>query len=191
MSAIAKEGVDPTHGTDSDGGSLGGEGEVAGDYFGRAPRVGVDGALGLNDTDVEESGTESGRDSPVHSFKASGRRRGLNFTPVSPDRPEPLPATSPAHTPDIAAAADVEGDPSLPHHTDSYSASVRSLSSDSPTSSSNGAQPRSGKSDGDSSNMSSSWIGVEADADGSTVPPVTVDPIQAAAAAGLEPTSNE
>ncbi len=189
LSAIAKEGVDATHAsTDSDGGSLGGDGEVAGDYFGRAPRVGVEGALGLNDTDVDESGTESGRDSPVHSFKASGRRRGLNFTPVSPDRPEPLPATS-AHTPDVAAAADVQGDPSLPHHTDSYSASVRSLSSDSPTSSSNGAQPHSG--DASSSNMSSSWIGVEADADASTVSPVTVDPIQAAAAAGLEPTSHE
>ncbi len=29
------------------------------DYFGRASRVGVDGALGLADTDVDESGTES------------------------------------------------------------------------------------------------------------------------------------
>ncbi|SPO28184.1 uncharacterized protein UTRI_04600_B [Ustilago trichophora] len=168
------------------------------DYFGRAPRVGVDGALGLADTDVDESGTESGRDSPVQRFsqlKGHSRRRGLsgglNFTPVSPDKPAPplnntVPETAPTQD------------------TDSYSASVASLS-DSPTSSSNGDRflapatssstnsnkPKSAGSitdDAASSNMSSSWIGVEADQD-SIAPSVAVDSAEAAAAAGLEPSS--
>lgn len=160
------------------------------DYFGRAPRVGVDGALGLADTDVDESGTESGRESPVQRFsqlKGHTRRRGLsgglNFTPVSPDKPAP-------------PLNNTVTDTAITQDTDSYSASVVSLS-DSPTSSSNEIQflasttqssntynnkPKSAA----SSNLSSSWIGVEADQD-SIVPPVAVDSEVAAAAAGLEP----
>lgn len=56
------------------------------------PDVGVEGALGLLDTDVEDSGTESGRTSPINTFgrDSSGRpkiRKGLGgsffgFTPM-------------------------------------------------------------------------------------------------------------
>ncbi|CBQ68332.1 conserved hypothetical protein [Sporisorium reilianum SRZ2] len=151
--------------------------DAQGDYFGRAPRVGVDGALGLADTDVDESGTESGLDSPVQRFsqlkgsRSKGLSGGLNFTPVSPDRPHP---------------------PAMPSADDaSYSASVVSLSSDSPTSSTNGDPPpaQNAAANSSSSNMSSSWIGIEADVgqDGVAAPPLAVDPAQAAAAAGLEP----
>ncbi|EST07970.1 hypothetical protein PSEUBRA_002354 [Kalmanozyma brasiliensis GHG001] len=187
LSAIAKEGGDATN-ADSDA-----EGQD-GDYFGRAPRVGVDGPLGLADTDVD-SGTESGRDSPVVR-RRRGLSGGLNFTPVSPNPEKPVPletaTTDPTHT---ATAADTDPDAPLPHQAESEHASVRSLSSDSP-SSSNGerAHQREGKrsEDGSGSNMSSSWIGVEPDSvEGSIAPPVTVDPVQAAAAAGLEPTQQD
>ncbi|SPO28722.1 uncharacterized protein UTRI_04600 [Ustilago trichophora] len=169
------------------------------DYFGRAPRVGVDGALGLADTDVDESGTESGRESPVQRFsqhKGPSRRRGLsgglNFTPVSPDKPAP-------------PLNNTVTDTALTQDTDSYSPSVVSLG-DSSTSSSNEIQSLASTTkssntynnksksaanmidDAASSNMSSSWIGVEADQD-SIVPPVAVDSAVAAAAAGLEPNS--
>ncbi|CDW96575.1 hypothetical protein [Sporisorium scitamineum] len=182
---------------DSENGSLGdGDADARGDYFGRAPRVGVDGALGLADTDVEESGTESGLDSPVQRFsQLKGLRRrglsgGLNFTPVSPDKPYP-PASPAALNEQAASTAGIDNA--------SYSGSVVSLSSDSPTCSTNGDQflavgsRQANRNDGDgsSSNMSSSWIGVEAEAAQDVVPapPLTVDPVQAAAAAaaGLEP----
>lgn len=182
--------------TDSDGGDAR-EDEERADYFGRAPGVGVDGALGLADTDGE-SGTESGRDSPL--LARSNRRRGLsgglNFTPVSPGKAGPSGVQNDEH---LASVAGTDGAAMLTHHSDEYSASVVSLSSDSPTSSSNGgerflAQPGSkqgSKSDAESSNMSSSWIGVEAEATQDDVhPPITVDAGQAAAAAGLESASN-
>lgn len=147
--------------------SDGGESDTR-DYFGRAPRVGVDGALGLADTDVE-SGTESGRDSPVQRFgqlKGSSRRRGLsgglNFTPVSQDPPQ-FNAAEPV-TPTRTSNAE-------------YSASVVSLGeSESPISSSNGDKAQVG------SDVSSSWVGVEAEAEAAA----EVDEESAARAAGLE-----
>lgn len=156
------------------------------DYFGRAPRVGVDGALGMADTDAE-SGTESGRDSPVRT-RRRGLSGGLNFTPVSPGK------TSTAEKDEhLASAAGTDRDAILTGGgADSYSASVVSLSSDSPTSSSISAKREGSKqesrSDAESSNMSSSWIGVQADAqqDVAIHPPITIDAEQAAAAAGLE-----
>lgn len=181
---------------DSDGGgSLGNESDAPRDYFGRAPRVGVDGALGLADTDVDESGTESGRESPVQQRFGSNRRRGLsgglNFTPVSPDRRTPTSPTS--QMPDGESVEPKQS-------TDSYSASVVSLSSDSPSSSSqNGDRLAPGKhsksvssnDDAASSNMSSSWIGVDAaDPDTGIAPAAPVDPAVAAAAAGLEAESS-
>ncbi|KAJ1033863.1 hypothetical protein NDA16_000071 [Ustilago loliicola] len=180
---------------DSDGGgSLGNESDAQRDYFGRAPRVGVDGAMGLADTDVDESGTESGRESPVQQRFGSNRRRGLsgglNFTPVTPDRRTPTSPTS--QVPDSDA---VEPKQDI----NSYSASVVSLSSDSPSSSQNGDRLAPGKhsksvssnDDAASSNMSSSWIGVDAaDPDTGIAPAATVDPAVAAAAAGLEAESS-
>ncbi|KAJ9473887.1 hypothetical protein PHBOTO_003980 [Pseudozyma hubeiensis] len=160
------------------------------DYFGRAPRVGVDGALGMADTDAE-SGTESGRDSPVKT-RRRGLSGGLNFTPVSPGKIST--AEKDEH---LASAAGPDRDAILTGGgADSYSASVVSLSSDSPTSSSISAKREGSKqesrSDAESSNMSSSWIGVEADAqqDVAIHPPITIDAEQAAAAAGLESSSN-
>ncbi|SNX85265.1 uncharacterized protein MEPE_03974 [Melanopsichium pennsylvanicum] len=199
---------------DTDGGSQSDADASSRDYFGRAPRVGVDGALGLTDTDLDESGNESGRDSPVHRFsqlKSAGaaggasRRRGLsgglNFTPVSPDK-----FTSAQHTAENASEDNKNSTPTLPQTRNvdiSYSASVVSLSSDSLTSSSNGGdrlqtepsgQINNGKHDDmSSSNLSSSWIGVDQEVTSAgndkvtTIsPPVTVDGMNAAAAAGLE-----
>ncbi|SPC62800.1 uncharacterized protein UHOD_05684 [Ustilago sp. UG-2017b] len=182
---------------DSDGGgSLETDGHVAQpDYFGRAPRVGVDGALGMTDTDIDESGTESGRESPVQQRLGNNPRRGLsgglNFTPVSADRATP---TSPkSQAPDKDAVEPKQ-------NTDSYNASVVSLSSDSPSScSQNGERLASGSNDGKhsksvssnedaaSSNMSSSWIGIEPmDPHTGIAPAAPVDAAVAAAAAGLE-----
>lgn len=144
---------------DSDAGSPGDTDVDTRDYFARA-KVGVDGPLGLADTDVE-SGTESGIDSPRQQFGGKRRRGlsgGLNFTPVSPSD----------QTPTGAQDADV----------------VSLASSDSPTSSQNGDRLGAGKG---SSNMSSSWIGVEQDELSTVTPPV--DPKEAAAAAELEPRS--
>ena len=197
LSTLTKDGEPSLTSPDTDAGSQS-DADAPRDYFGRAPRVGVDGALGLADTDVEESGTESGRDSPIQRFSqlkgaspANSRRRGLsgglNFTPVRPDKPAPALSNA---LPDTAAGAAPD--------TDSYSASVVSLS-DSPSSTSNGdrylapgsTRPRGAGSTDDaaSSHMSSSWIGIEADED-SIAPPVAVDPVVAAAAAGLEPTAS-
>ncbi|GAC74230.1 hypothetical protein PANT_10c00065 [Moesziomyces antarcticus T-34] len=173
---------------DSEGGSLGDD--EPRDYFGRAPRVGVDGALGLADTDVE-SGTESGSNSPVQRFshlKGSGgnsRRRGLsgglNFTPVS--------KRTGSSTKSGVLGEDADDSVTAMQHTDSNSASVVSLgSSDSPDSSSNGDRVRARKGDdAGSANLSSSWIGV--DPHDAAVPP-PVDAATAAAAAGLEAPSN-
>jgi hypothetical protein len=93
----------------------------------RASGVGVEGALGYFDTDAEESGTESGRASPVASFGRAGgpraKRAGsgfgaLGFTPVSQTAPgrgggsssgdagrAPLPLWGDESTDDFAAAA--------------------------------------------------------------------------------------
>lgn len=173
------------------------------DYFGRAPRVGVEGALGLADTDVDESGTESGRESPVQRFAKGARRRGLsgglNFTPVSPDRPYP-PASPAGHQQQHSASSATA--PASVDNEASYSASVVSLSSGSSSSSSTNGdrflavdnKPPGKSSDADASslsNMSSSWIGVDAEAeavlDGVPAAAPAVDPVHAAAAAGLEP----
>lgn len=192
LSKDAAGALAPTSPTQSDAGD--GDATEDGGYFGRAPRVGVDGALGLADTDVDESGTESGRDSPVQ-FRGSNRRRGLSgglsFTPVSPDKPlTPLASND---EPLIAAAA-THPESTPTQHRDSYDASVVSLSSDSPTSSSSGdrfltrpdSHRQGNRSDAESSNMSSSWIGVEADEKDADVHPSKVDAQQAAAALGFE-----
>ncbi|PWY99686.1 hypothetical protein BCV70DRAFT_111446 [Testicularia cyperi] len=159
------------------------------DYFGRAPRVGVDGPLGLPDTDIDESGTESGRDSPIRQFSSSGRRRGLNFTPVSTDKPSQSIAA--ATMTESAEAGSNQAEPSA----SAYNPSVVSVSSSgSPSSSNNGDRhssklsANSGNDDGTSSNMSSSWIGV--DGEDITVAAPAVNPVNAAAAAGLESESS-
>lgn len=211
LSKLGKDGESLLTSTDSDGGSQA-DPDAQRDYFGRAPRVGVDGALGLADTDVDESGTESGRDSPVQRFSqfkgsASGhsRRRGLsgglNFTPVSPDKPAAPALAQPLADTDTTPTHDTEA--AHHHHTDSYSASVVSLSSNSPTSSLNGdrflapgsisnnnntstkSAGGSSNDDASSSNMSSSWIGVEA-----TEETIALDPTAAALAAGVETNSH-
>lgn len=54
--------------------------------FGRASGIGVEGALGYFDTDAEDSGAESGRNSPEVGRKSNRKGFGggaLGFTPVS------------------------------------------------------------------------------------------------------------
>jgi hypothetical protein len=58
--------------------------------FARAFHVGVEGALGYSDTEAEDSGAESGRNSPEIERKSWQKRglssSGFSFTPVSSDR---------------------------------------------------------------------------------------------------------
>lgn len=66
------------------------------DEFNRVQGVGVEGALGYIDTDAEDSGMESERNSPELGRKSFGStRRGLSgsaleFTPVSSEAPKSL-----------------------------------------------------------------------------------------------------
>lgn len=151
------------------------------DYFGRAPRVGVEGALGLNDTDADESGTESGRDSPLQqrSSNNSSRRRGLNFTPLGETVHERTTSAQSISNQISAATATRMGD-------DASGSNDSSLSNDA-------IAPKHATNDESSgSNMSSSsWVGVEGDdAKSSIVSALHINRDEAAAAAGLETTSS-
>ncbi|PWN48292.1 hypothetical protein IE53DRAFT_319704 [Violaceomyces palustris] len=161
--------------------------------FARAENVGVDGAMGLVDTDVEDSGTESGRNSPVQSFR---KRKGLGgsfgFTPMSqpppptldsptvanPTSSESSSATSPISKRDSSGFANLnESVVSLGSATDSTASGAQKASS---------LTGSNGSGDEARSNLSSSWVGIdEGDRDEKSFQTIALT-----TAADLEPESN-
>ncbi|EPQ30948.1 uncharacterized protein PFL1_01137 [Pseudozyma flocculosa PF-1] len=133
----------------------------------RVPGIGVDGALGFMDTDGE-SGTESGRNSPVRRFASlerpsPARRRGLSgglkFTKVTDDDEQSRMQSLTPQSPATGAAA----------ATNKPTTKAASETSEA----------------GGTESMGGSWIGIETGDD-----PAAVVDAAAAAAADLEPTSS-
>ena len=94
--------------------------------FGRMEGVGVEGALGYFDTDAEDSGVESGQNSP--EIGRRGSRKGLSgsalgFTPVSPEMHPSAKKALGLHVPTVTTSYSADSDDRSPKSTDSATSS--------------------------------------------------------------------